>query len=144
MHIDQVFPSAYLKPADIPEGREATVIIERFEVQNFDDGSKPCLFFEGKQKGFLLNRTNANTIAEAFGPITENWIGGSIVIFATTTDYAGKRVPCLRVRVPGGVTGARRNAQAPTYQPAPKSPPAASPAPASSPASQTLADEIPF
>ena len=26
MHIDQVFPSAHLKPADIPEGREATVM----------------------------------------------------------------------------------------------------------------------
>jgi hypothetical protein len=144
MHIDQCFPSTYLKPADIPQGREAVVVIERFEAVHFDDGDKPCIFFEGKTKGFLLNRTNANSLREAFGPITDNWIGGSIVIFATSTDYAGKRVPCLRVRVPERVNAGDSRPPAPHHQPAPKSPPAASPSPTASPASTTADDEIPF
>ena len=70
-----------------------------------------------------LNRTNAESLAEAFGEEMDNWIGKRIGIFATTTLFRGNRVPCLRCRpapgpAPAGTPQPAQPAPAPAPQPA--------------------------
>ncbi len=74
--------------------------IERIEIEKMPSGEKkPALFFRGKEKAFLLNRTNFNTIADVLGADdTDDWEGQSITLYPTETDYAGKMVDCIRVR----------------------------------------------
>ena len=59
-----------------------------------------------------MRLTNTNTIIDITGsPETEDWAGFSIVLFGTTTDYAGRQVECVRVRAPKG-KAAEANAKA--------------------------------
>jgi uncharacterized protein (DUF697 family) len=64
---------------------------------------KPIVYFEGKEKGFALNATNAKTIAALYGNYVEKWIGESITIYPTVTQMGGETVECIRVRtaIPG-------------------------------------------
>lgn len=99
--LDDFFPSKYLSCSDL-NGREVTVTIDRIDaVELEDDKRKPVLFFRGAQKGLVLNKTNAETIAEGLDTRrTSKWIGKSIVLFPTKVDFQGKRVAAIRVRVP--------------------------------------------
>jgi hypothetical protein len=58
------------------------------------------LKFQGKEKGLVLNKTNAMTIAHVYGPNIDQWVGQPILMFTTQVDYAGQMVPAIRVRVP--------------------------------------------
>ena len=86
-NIDNFFPSKYLKSADLM-GREVRVIINRIEVDTIGDDKKaPILYFTGKEKGLVLNKTNANTISDMLGKDTTNWVDKEIVIFPTRVDF---------------------------------------------------------
>jgi len=98
MDINQLYPSDYLKAADL-QGRDVTVTIERIEVVTMTDGQpKPCVYFKGKQKGLLLNKTNAMNIASLYGPNTDGWVGQPIVLGTSWVDFQGKSVEAIRVR----------------------------------------------
>ena len=100
MLITEAFPSKYISAADL-QGRPVRVHIDRVEIGQFNDGkTKPILYFQGKQKGLALNKTNANTIGNTFGPDTDNWTGAEIELFPTDVDFQGKMVRAVRVRVP--------------------------------------------
>ena len=100
MRIDAAYPSKYLKTADLG-GRSVRVTIDRFEIEEVVDGDrKPCLYFAGKDKGIVLNRTNADMICSAYGEETDNWLGQVIELYPDKTRFQGKMVDCIRVRVP--------------------------------------------
>jgi len=128
MKITTAFPSDYLKAADL-QGRDVTATMDRVEMREFGGDCKPALFFEGKQRFLILNKTNSATIADAYGDETDNWAGKQIILFPTTTDYQGRRVDAIRVRVP-------TRQQAPAVE-RPTPPPAES-------YGQGMDDEIPF
>lgn len=143
MRIDAAYPSKYLKTADL-QGRAVRVTIERFEIEEVGDGDrKPCLYFAGKDRGIVLNRTNADTVSAAYGEETDDWIGQALELYPDKTRFAGKMVDCIRVRVP-------RQATAQTIQPqrAPNGHTQhTNPAPQyteRNPPVQDLDDEIPF
>lgn len=105
MKISSAFPSKYLRAADIPDGQKVTVRIDHVEMENVagndsPDEHKPVLYFVGKQKGMVLNKTNSNTISMAYGDDTDLWVNKPLGIFATETSYQGKMMPCLRVSIP--------------------------------------------
>ena len=120
MKISSAFPSKYLKAADLPEGRDVFVKIDdvQMEVMEQQSEEKPVCYFIDKQKGLVLNSTNATAIANAFGDDTETWHGRTIALFATTTNFGGRVVPCIRVRVPR--PAAAQPAPAPVPQPEPQ------------------------
>lgn len=97
--INEAFPSNYLKAADL-KGRNALVTMDRAEFEKIGDDEKLVLFFEGKDKGMVLNKTNASNIAAAYGDETEDWKGQQIVLFEAMVDFQGKTVPAIRVRAP--------------------------------------------
>ena len=128
MDINSAFPSKYLKAGDL-KGTEPTVTIDRveFEPVGRDKEMKAVLYFRGKDKGLVLNKTNANKITQLTGSgITEEWDGFKIRLFATETTFAGDTVDCIRIKP----------AVAPKPAPKPTPPPNAEAIPDD--------DEIPF
>jgi hypothetical protein len=102
MNIGAAFPSKYIKAAELGLARP-TVTIDRVTIESVggDDEQKPVVHFQGKAKGLVLNVTNANMISEICGtPETDHWRGKRIVLYASKTDFGGKRVDCIRVDYP--------------------------------------------
>ena len=130
MQISQAFPSNYLKAADL-QGRNVTIKIDRVETEKIGQDSKLVLYFQGKEKGMVLNKTNANNIAHLYGEETDDWKGGEITLFEAMVDYQGKTVPAIRVRAPQ-----RKPAQVQTAPQRMK--------PADDQRSAAMDDEIPF
>lgn len=99
MHIDEAFPGKYAKASDL-KGREVTVTITAVEFENINAAGERKLvaYFRGKQKGLIINKTNANRIAFQHGPRTEDWIGKNIVLYTEFTDFQGKPVEAIRVK----------------------------------------------
>ena len=103
MHTTTLFPSKFLKAGDLDAGPQ-TVAIREIAVEEIGQGqkreSKPVLYFQNREKGLVLNVTNTRAIEGAYGTETDEWEGKSIELFSTETDFQGKRVPCVRVRIP--------------------------------------------
>lgn len=98
MNIDSAFPGAYLKAADL-QGKTARVIIAKVVMEDVGDDHKPVIYFQGKERGLALNKTNANTIKISYGTDTEQWIGKPLELFEALVDFQGRQVPAIRVRV---------------------------------------------
>lgn len=103
MKIGEAFPSKYLKAADL-QGRRVNVTIDSVEMQNIgDDTDKLVIYFKGKEKGFVCNRTNANMIAEICqSEETDDWAGKQILLYTAKVDFQGRRVDAIRVDYPTG------------------------------------------
>jgi len=119
MDINNSFPSNYYKAADL-QNKTVKLTIRTVIEEKMGSDIRPVLYFQGKDKGMVLNKTNAMTIAQMFGPETDNWNGGTIEVFPAFVDYQGKQVQGLRVRMPVQQQApAARPAAAPPRQPAP-------------------------
>lgn len=102
-NINDAFPSNYLKASDL-QGREVVVTITKvvFEAVGREKEMKAVIYFEGKQKGVVLNKTNAKKIIEISGSaITEEWAGVQIKIYPTETEFGGETVDCIRIKPVG-------------------------------------------
>lgn len=99
MRMSEEFPSKYLKADDL-RGREVRVTIARVEREKMGDDVKPVVYFNGKEKGVVLNKTNGFAIANAYGDETNDWFGNDIILFSVMTEYGGKTAPAIRVRIP--------------------------------------------
>lgn len=97
---------SFLKHEDL-QGKAIKVTIEeiRQEEINGDHGKEKKLVarFVGKEKGLVLNRTNADSIAEITeSEDTDDWSGATIVLYPDKTKFGGKTVDCVRVRAAKG------------------------------------------
>jgi hypothetical protein len=130
---DEVFPSKYLKAADL-KGKARTVTIERapYETLKGLDGKenqKIVLYFENVPKSLPLNGTNFDAVCDATDcPDTEDWPGQRIELYPTKTPMGGQLVDCIRIRRPSS---------RPTAAAAPPPPPTLKPA-------SDMNDEIPW
>lgn len=107
MKLASAFPSQYIKAADLG-GNSVTVKIDRAETELVGSDKKLILYFVGKERGMVLNRTNANKIASLYGDETNDWQGQPIVLFEAMVDFKGDTVPAIRVRAPTKAAPARR------------------------------------
>ena len=127
---DEVFPSKYLKAADL-KGKPRIVTIEsaRYEPLKGLDGKetqKIVLYFENVSKSLPLNATNFDAVCDATGRSdTEDWPGQRIELYPTKTPMGGQLVDCIRIRRPSA------------SRPAPAAPPPPPPA-------SEMNDEIPW
>lgn len=97
MKVSEVFQSTYLKAPDL-QSREIELQIERTEMVELDGKDKMVVFFTGKERGLVLNKTNADFIVSLYGDDTVNWAGRSVVLYPTRTSYQGGMVDCIRVK----------------------------------------------
>lgn len=99
--ITDLFPSRYLAAADL-EGHDKTVTIRRHDVEEMftqnKRAKKPVLYFNGEQKGMVLNKTNALIIAELYGETLEDWRGKAITLYPAEVEAFGRNTIALRVR----------------------------------------------
>ena len=100
MKIGAAFPGQYLKVADL-QGKRVTVVIDHVEMEDIGGETKPVLHFRGKNRGVVLNKTNANAIWAINGSDdTDDWPGTTIVLYPSKTEFQGKRVDCIRIDPP--------------------------------------------
>jgi hypothetical protein len=93
-----------LKAEDIDD--EMTVVIESWRKQTFDDGKESYfLRLKDMEKEFRVNRTNAKRIAQMYGTEINDWVGQKISLMPDKTDYQGKMVDTIIVRVRKTKTG---------------------------------------
>jgi hypothetical protein len=139
MNIYDQFPSKYLKAGDL-QGRSIKAKVGNIVQEILGNDTKMVIYFANKEKGMVCNRTNAMTLAEAWGPDTDNWIGGDIEIFSTKVPFQGKLTDSLRVRPIVATPAVRPIAP---RQTAPANQPLAPP-PASEADYGAIDDDIPF
>lgn len=112
MNIESAFPSNYLKASDLGEA-QPVVTIDRVEIEAIGRNKemKPVIYFQGKEKGLVLNKTNATKIAGLVGSKdTDDWHGCRVRIYATETEFGGETVECIRIK-PAPANGAASKAK---------------------------------
>jgi hypothetical protein len=101
MKIDALFPSKYVKAADLG-GKPITLTIAKLAIEKMGHGAeeerKPVLYFQKATKGLVLNRTNGMIIASLHGPETDHWVGKRITLYPTTVRAFGAVQDCIRVK----------------------------------------------
>lgn len=138
VNMNDAFPSKHLSAADL-NGAEPTVQIRSCEMEKVGDDQRPVVYFQGKEKGLVLNKTNATAISALYGPESGSWAGQSVVLFTIWTEYQGKPVQGLRVRAPAGAVPAHM-VNAPMNQPNGQAPQQEH----ATGGGEVISDEIPF
>lgn len=97
MNINDAFPSQYLKADDLGTSKPV-VVISHVDMEEVGEGKKPVLYFQGKARGMVLNKTNKERLVEFMGSTeTDDWAGKRVRLVVEKVDYAGKRVPAIRI-----------------------------------------------
>jgi len=108
-HWEAYFDSTYLRWWDLQE-QDVTVTIEKVErtveltFRGGKKGDRPVIWFVGKKKPLVMNKTNMSSIAMQHGKQPQKWPGKKITLFPTTTmapDPDTKKqvkTDCIRVR----------------------------------------------
>jgi hypothetical protein len=97
-----LFPSDYLQADDL-RGKDVTVTIASIEPRHELKGEnnriehKPVVTVKNGTKKWVLNKTNAKTIAKKHGKPMD-WIGKQVTLYPTTCTAFGETVDCIRVR----------------------------------------------
>lgn len=136
MNINDAYPSKYLKAADLG-GKTPTVTVAHVAIEPVGKTQemKPVVYFEGKEKGIVCNRTNAKVLTQLAGTAeTDEWGGIQVQLFTVQTEFNGDVVDAIRMRMPKG--GRPSNL-----------PPAAAPKPAPvqpEPTFQAEPEDVPF
>ena len=140
MNINDLYPSKYLKSDDLGNARitlqVATIKLE--EVAE-NEPAKPVMFFNGKDKGMVLNKTNALLCAHCWGQDTDQWAGQWLDLFVEPKMFQGKVVNGLSVapKLPNSDT-------APAPSPQQNAAPASPQPPSEQPGPYGMIDDIPF
>jgi hypothetical protein len=85
------------------EGKDLTLTIARVEGKMLKsqrgEELKPVIWFEGRMRALVANKTNSKTIAAMYGTHVEDWVGKKITLYPTTTTAGDQGVvDCIRVR----------------------------------------------
>jgi hypothetical protein len=99
-----VFPSRYLKAADLTEPVVVTVSEAQLEELKHQGraAKKIVLHFKQTNKVFPLNKVNWDSMERVTGQSdSDNWAGCKIELYPTQTEMRGETVDCIRIRKPG-------------------------------------------
>jgi hypothetical protein len=97
MKISDAFPSKYIKADDIGHHR-LNVTVRIVTIEDIADKEfKPVMYFMGKDKGMVINKTNAGICAAVWGDETDHWQGKALELFAQPVMFQGRQVMGLAV-----------------------------------------------
>jgi hypothetical protein len=99
MNIDDLFPSKYVKASDLND-MPLTLTIAGVRTEMMNDGTPKATLHFTNGKPLVLNVTNKNCLKSLYGSDTDGWSGKPIQLVATTTEFGGKVVDCIRLRAP--------------------------------------------
>lgn len=63
-----------------------------------EERDRGVVYFAGKERGWVLNRTNAECLAAMWGAETDRWVGRRVTIYAAQVRLGGKTVLGIRVK----------------------------------------------
>lgn len=119
----------YLYAFDL-KGRDVTVTIREVKAAKIKgadqkEQKKPIVFFaESKdQRGLVLCKTNAKTIASLYGNDTDAWRGKKVTLYPAQVSAFGQQVEAIRIRpsIPSAKSKSGEFAETPEA-PAPEAP----------------------
>lgn len=123
MKTSEVFPSRFIKAADIGDKDEIVVTITNVTIEEVGDDEKPVAHFKGAEKGLVLNRTNWDRIAYiASNDDSDAWPGVRIALYTELVSFGGKTGPAVRVRPPSKPGAAQPRPQQQPADPRPEPP----------------------
>ena len=128
----EAFPSRYARASDL-NGHETKVRISCVKPEFIGNEEKHVVYFVGKQKGLVLNKTNGNVLAQAYGDDFDDWREAEAVLYPATVDFKGTAMEAIRLKIPPR----GRKVEVAAYDET--SPPPHTEAPAA-----PFADEVPF
>ncbi|KKM60342.1 hypothetical protein LCGC14_1542760 [marine sediment metagenome] len=106
MRISESFESKWLKAANL-QGQRVSVVISHVTTDNVGTEekpeTKPIVFFVGKDKGLVLNKTNAEQISAMYGDETDSWVNKTIELFTQKVPFNGQMVDAIRIAPPPNV-----------------------------------------
>jgi hypothetical protein len=141
VNVNTVFPTKYVKAQDI--NGQVQVTIRAAVMEQLGDEHKLVVYFDGHEKGMVLNKTNANNLSNLYGPESDGWIGKSMMLVSTFVDFQGQSTPALRLHPPQQQPQGQPGNQTVVVPPASTGQPAyteANPPPLGNP----VDDDIPF
>jgi hypothetical protein len=107
MKTSEMFPSRWLKGDDLNGTPTVTISSVTQEVVGQNNEQKHVVWFEGMQKGLILNKTNSDAIEALYGDDTDNWLSEDVTLYAAPVSYNGKVTNACRVRAPKKVQKAQ-------------------------------------
>ena len=97
MKISDAFPSKYLKADDLGSQR-ITLTVMAVTMEDIGDKEfKLVMRFMGKDKGMVLNKTNATICGTVWGDETDAWQGKQLELYAQPVMFNGRQVMGLAV-----------------------------------------------
>jgi hypothetical protein len=101
MKRSDIFKSSYYKAEDFADGPANFTIkaVREGLVGIGEDKSRKCIVdVVEEDKSFVLNLTNFNALAEAFGEETDDWEAHKFRARRAMVQFQGKSVPAIRLR----------------------------------------------
>lgn len=95
-NVNDLAPSKWLKAADL-KGKRLKLMIDRVDMEKLGDDRKPVMYFVGKDKGVVLNKTNLFAIASGHGDETDDWHGKEVIIYGARVSMQGQMVDAIRM-----------------------------------------------
>ena len=108
--VQDLFPSRFLKSQDIGDS-DRVLTIDRVVIEDLGYGDmqdkKAVVYPVETDKGLVLNKTNAITIANMYGDDYSKWNGKRIALYTTEVSFQGNTMMGIRIRMrpPGQDTG---------------------------------------
>jgi hypothetical protein len=105
-HFQKLFDNRFIGAWDLQtddgKPREAVVEISKVTIETLETErgkeSCPVVWFAGKDKGMVLNRTNGKRIAKLYGADANGWAGKRVTLYPDTVKAFGEMVDCVRVK----------------------------------------------
>jgi hypothetical protein len=122
MDMRTVTPSQWFTANDFDAvGTEVT--IGNVMMQQVGAQFKPVIYFNGQDKGLVLNPTNNNLLMSMLGWESKEWTGKKIVLFAFTAMFQGQPQQRIGVRSADGKAPQAKPAKVPVAPPPPQDDP---------------------
>ena len=102
MKKSDIFKSAYLSASEVASPLTLTIHSVADVMVGHDEDRKlrAVMAFDEIDRKLIVNITNWNVLAEAFGEDSEDWIGNRIVLVSEPVLFKNKPARGIRVRIP--------------------------------------------
>ena len=106
MRKTEAYPPKFFKAADLHDDWALTVEVELARMEklsgNNGESEKLVVYFRKQRSGLVIGPTVWDQFIAATGEEDSNdWKGHTVELYRDRTTFAGKWVPCIRVRKPG-------------------------------------------
>jgi hypothetical protein len=102
VNLNDMYPSRFLKSADFKDEETKIFTIDNVRLETLGQGddkeTKPIVSFVETDKEFVLNKTNATTIAKNLTDDTDAWVGKRVALHVVDVQMRGEMVPAIRVK----------------------------------------------